>query len=423
MVAFYRLDVRQIWLQFLREPLYFWMLCGYIVVEYVRPQSIIPALDVLPWAKVFLSFALIGLLSDRRVRWVADSANTLMTTFLFVILLASAFAIYPQVSWSKWFDFVGWFVIYFLIIHIVSTEKRFFIVLVIFLLASFKLSFFGARTWAMRGFAFTNWGIAGPSGPFQNSGELSIQMLMFAPIAYQAALALRPYLSRTKHFLLLLFPITAAMTVIGASSRGAQLGLGYQLYRCLLKGRLSLRTLLVAAIVAGTAFAFLPEEQKDRFTSAGKDDTSVQRLLYWQRGLDMLEDHPLLGVGFYNFAPYFQDNYPQDVLRGAAQLPHNIFIQVGTDAGLLGLGVFLALLYRNFRCCREIRRICLSGGRDEAFASRIALGLIIALWGFVIAGQFVSVAYYPFFWMNLAMSVALLNVVKRENPNTRDVGP
>jgi O-antigen ligase len=239
-------------------------------------------------------------------------------------------------------------------------------------------------------------------------------MLMFGPIAYQVALFLRPHLSPLKYRLLLLFPITATMTVIGASSRGAQLGLVYQLYRALLKGKLSLRALMLSAIVIGAAFALLPDEQKERFSSAGKDDTSTQRLLYWKRGIEMIETHPVLGVGFYNFAPYFRDHYPQDMLRGAAQLPHNIFVQVGTDSGLLGLGTFLALLYRNFRCCHEIRRLTASAGRDGTFASSVAKGLVIALWGYIIAGQFVTITYYPFFWVNLAMSVALLNVVRRD---------
>ena len=37
-------------------------------------------------------------------------------------------------------DYFGWFLIYFLLINVVTTEKRFFIILIIFCLASFKLS-------------------------------------------------------------------------------------------------------------------------------------------------------------------------------------------------------------------------------------------------------------------------------------------
>lgn len=394
------------------EAFSFWMMCGYLIVEYVRPQSIFPALDVLPWGKIFLILAMLGLLTQRRFRLVSDPANVLMTIFLAVILMASYLAIYPDVSWFHWFDFVGWYLIYFLIVNIVTTERRFTIFLAIFLLASFKLSFFGARTWALRGFSFTTWGLMGPSGPFQNSGELSVQMLMFGPIAYEYAQYLRVRAPGAPYAFMLFLPITAAMTVIGASSRGGQVGLAYQMYRSLLKGRLRFRTLVATAMVVSLAVALIPNEQVQRFQSAGTDTTSQQRLLYWKRGVEMIDAHPTLGVGFYNFAPFFAQHYPEDILLGSAQLPHNIFIQVGTDAGLLGLAAFIALIARNFLCCRQITRIASESKEDLRFAAFIARGLGIALWGFLIAGQFVTIAYYPFFWVNLAMSVALLNIVR-----------
>jgi putative inorganic carbon (hco3(-)) transporter len=147
--------------------------------------------------------------------------------------------------------------------------------------------------------------------------------------------------------------------------------------------------------------------------AAGQDNTSKQRLLYWKHGIEMIQDHPILGVGYFNFQPYFAAHYPQDALSGNAQLPHNIFIQVGTDAGLVGLGVFVMLLYRNLRSAREIRLACSSGAGEPAFAGNVAQGLAVALWGFIIAGQFVTVTYYPFFWINLALTVALANIVAR----------
>lgn len=406
-------SIAAMWRGVQAESFAFWMLCGYLIVEYVRPQSILPSLDFLPWGKLVLGLALLGMLSDRRFRFVSDPANVLLTLYLGALVISTLFALYPGVSRAHWFDFFGWYLIYFLIVNIVTTERRFVIFLAIFLVASFKLSFFGARTWTLRGFSFTSWGIMGPPGPFQNSGELSVQMLMFAPIAYEYAAYLRHHTSTRNFLLALSMPVTAAMTIIGASSRGAQLALLYQTYRSLLKGRLSIRSLVVCCVVIGLAISLLPEEQFQRFENAGQDTTSQQRLLYWQRGLQMIERYPVLGVGYYNFAPYFDEHFPEDRLFGSAQLPHNIFIQVGTDAGLVGLAAFLALVARNFFCCRSIARIARNQSA-ASFAPSIARGLTIALWGFLIAGQFVTITYYPFFWINLSLSVALLNIVKHQ---------
>jgi hypothetical protein len=44
----------------------------------------------------------------------------------------------------------------------------------------------------------------------------------------------------------------------------------------------------------------------------------------------------------------------------------------------------------------------------------MAHGLDGALIGFLVGGFFVTVLYYPFFWINLAMTVALYNVTSKQ---------
>lgn len=409
MEDFFSLKLKPMWAWFRKEHFSFWMICGYLIIEYVRPQSIIPKLSILPWGQLFLMLSLLGWMADRRARWVRDPINKWMILFLGVIVLSSFNAHYPSISWAHFNDFFFWLIIYFLIINIVRTEKRLFVFLLIFILASYKLSFHGARTWAFRGFSFTNWGLTGPPGYFQNSGELTIQMLMFAPIAYRLAITLKPWLSKIKFWIALGAPITAMMTVMGASSRGGQLGMLFQLYHTFLKGRLNFKTILLVATLAGAAYAFMPAEQLDRFRSAGSDKTSEQRLLYWKHGLDMIQENPLLGVGYFNFAYYYESHFRHDMLYETAQLPHNIFIQIGTDSGVLGLFIYVMLILGVFRANATVRRVLRQDKNNWLYG--LSLGLDAAFVGFLIAGQFVTVGYYPFMWINMAFSIALKNVV------------
>jgi len=203
------------------------------------------------------------------------------------------------------------------------------------------------------------------------------------------------------------------MVVIGASSRGAQLALGYQLYPTLLKGRISLRNLLLIGLAGWALFAAIPEGQKARFMSAGDDQTSQQRLLYWKRGIEIIKENPVLGIGYRNFPPYFERHYPQDMFYGHAQLPHNIFIEVGTDAGFIGLACFLALILRTGWLASRVNRLAKHPEMARHFLSPISRGLMAALWGFLIAGQFVTVSYYPYFWVNLSMMACLANVAAK----------
>ena len=412
MEALYSLSLKAYWAQFRKESFAFWMICGYLFCEYVRPQSIFPALDFLPWASLFLALSLVGIVFDKKKKWASAAPNKWMIMFMVLILLSSWNAVFPDVSFKKLENFYTWLVIYFLIINIVNTRERFFIFLTIFVVATFKISLSLAIKWARRGFSFTTWGLQGPPGFFTNSGELAIQMAVFFPIAYVLVVGLKPYVSRKMHWILMLMPITAAMTIMGASSRGGQLALAAQILVMFWRQLYKPKVLIGVAIVAMSLYSILPDEQKERFGAAGEDRTSQQRLLYWERGLDMLQEHPLLGVGFFNFAPYFAAYYPDDMLYEGAQLPHNIFVQVGTDTGLLGLSVFLILIVQTFRINRATMLLCRQREGVELFG-RLASSLNVALLGFLVAGQFVTVTYYPFMWINLSLTVALSVSVRR----------
>ncbi len=408
----YTLSPKALWAQFRQEHLAFWMLCFYLILQYFDPAKIYTHLDVLPWDKIVLGLTVLSWPMDPRRRWVRDATNIWMTIFLVVINVASALATYPSISWTHWFDFVDWFVIYFLIINMVTTGERYFIFLTIFLLANFKLSFFGARTWAARGFGFASWGLLGPPGYFNNSSDFSSEMLMFAPIAFELALFIKPYAKRVTYWFVMLGAVTGAMSVLGASSRGSQIGLAFQGAWIAAQRKLRVSVLLGIVLLAGIGYALLPAAEKARFADIGKDTTSIQRLDYWKAGLKMIEDHPILGVGYFNFAPVYVAHSQFKLWHGKAQLPHNIFIEVGTDAGLIGLGVFLTLIYRNLKVAKDIRRVCAENKEAPAFAPSVARGLVITTWGFVVAGQFNTVAYYPFLWINLALTVSLANIVK-----------
>ena len=413
MEKLYTLNPLALWRQFRNEQFAFWMASLYMVLQYFDPLRIYSFLSVVPLDKVAVGLALLTLPMDKERRWVRDSTNVWVTLFAIVIAISCVFATYPAISWSKWYDFFNWYVIYFLIINIVTTPTRYFIFLSIFLIANFKLSFFGARTWAERGFGFTSWGLTGPPGFFQNSSDFSSEMLMFAPIAFELALFVKPHVRRVTYWFLMLGAVTGAMTVLGASSRGSQVGLAVQSAWIAIQRKLKLKILVAIGLLAGIGYALLPAAEKLRFANVGTDKTSIQRLAYWRAGLKMIENHPFLGVGYFNFAPVYASHAADKLWHGTAQLPHNIFIQVGTDAGLIGLGIFLMLIYRNLKVARDVRRMCRQNAAAPEFATSVARGLTLATWGFVIAGQFNTVSYYPFLWINLALTVALANVVRR----------
>lgn len=406
---FYAFKVAPMWRYFKKQHFSFWMICGYLFFEFVKPQALFPVIDFLPWAQLLLMGAMVGAFVDPTVKWVSAVPNFYIAAFFIMILISILLARYPDVSKFHFMDFFGWFVIYFLAINIVNTRERFYIFILIYVVAAGKIALGTSRSWVSRGFSFQSWGLMGPTGYFQNSGELAILMVMLFPLAFYFYQAVKNNVSKWERWLLIAFWVCPLLTTLGASSRGAQLALLIQFAIMFRKSVFKIKP-LIALVFFLLAFNFLlPQEQKDRFSSAGDDRTSQQRLLYWEHGWTMMKDHPLTGVGYFNFIPYYEEFYYYDKLYAKAQLPHNIFIQVGTDAGFIALTFFiLILLYCIWKPLRMVARKDIDPVSKAVFA-----GLGVGVVGYLVAGQFVTVTYYPFIWVHLAFIVALVNIEKK----------
>lgn len=418
---FYAFKVGSMWRHFIRDNFSFWMICLYLFFEYFRPQAIYPAIDIIPWARTFIVLAFVGALFDRSVKWVSSPLNIWMILFAIVIYISSLNAYFPEVSKEYYIDFYSWFVVYFLVIGIVNTRERFYIFFLVLLFCSAKIAIGTTLSWASRGFSFADWGLMGPRGYFQNSGELAILMITLFPIAFRFFQVMRKKekVRWWEKGLLIIFCVAPVITILGASSRGAQLALAGMLVLMFRKSLFKPKPLLGIVVLVFAGIALLPDEQKQRFESIGEDGTSQQRILYMENGWKMMKEYPFLGVGYFNFPSYFTLRYPEDIIINSrsAELPHNIFIQVGTDAGFIGLGLFLALIITGLKLAFKPRVLPQNDDVFSACANGLGYGII----GFVIAGQFVTVAYYPFLWIGLAFLAALHNIFEKEK-NSREVG-
>jgi putative inorganic carbon (hco3(-)) transporter len=258
-------------------------------------------------------------------------------------------------------------------------------------------------------------------GFFQNTGECGIQMAVFFPMALFFVLALKPYVSRNKFLLLSFMPFSAAVTIVSSSSRGSMLALGVILAWLMARNPKNIKAMVAVAVVAGAVWAITPEKQKDRFRSMGEDDTSVTRLTYWEHAREIMSEYPVLGIGHANWLRYYMQNYNPN-----GQLVHNVFYQAGAELGYTGLGAFILLILGTFYTNRKTRRLARELPDGGRFLSSMASGLDGAVIGFAVSGYFVTVLYYPFFWINLSFTVALhcttLNELRRHRQAARGSG-
>lgn len=399
-----------IWRQVRTEHISFWFACGYLFMEYVRPQTIYPAIDVLPWTQMFVIGAIITSFFDRRQPRASSPLTALILLYGFIVLLSAVFAEYRALALGMLDTFYLWVIIYFAIVRTVVTRERFFIFLLLYMLANFKMSQHGFLSWARKGFRFDDWGTAGAPGWFENSGEFGIQLCIFLPMAVAFVYAVRHRLSRFWSYVAMFAPFSALASVVATSSRGAMLGVAASGLWALKTTRHFWRTLVVIVLIGATAYLVTPAEFKHRFDTAGEDRTSQHRLDRWKQGWETMLDHPLLGIGHENWPKYFVEHRDTTTEPGTP-LVHNFFVQCGIDLGFTGLLVLIALLITMFRLTSRIRAMCPGKDEQSRFFFLMANGMDGATIGLIVSGSFVTVLYYPYIWIHAAFVTAMYGAV------------
>ena len=396
----YAMKIGAIWSALKEQKASFWFICFYLLFEYVRPQSIYPSMDFLPYAQIFLILSLVFSMIEGTLFSVKSPSTKWVMVFLGVVLVSSVFAYSPQASFDHLKVIVTWVIVYFLIINIVNSEKRFIIFFLSFLLYSFKMSQHGFLTWAERGFAFANWGVTGAPGWFQNSGEFGIQLCVFLPLSLCFIIALKDRWGWVAKVFFYLMPFTAVGSVLATSSRGAILGSIAACAWLVVNSRYRAKALVLAVLVGVLAYQFMPPQFAERFHTAGEDKTSMERLVRWERGIEIANENPVIGIGYGNWLTYIRDHY-----RTNLGLSHNIFIDAGAEMGYSGLFALLAIIATTLFTNRRTRRLAME--IDDKFCTTMAIGFDSALMGYLVSASFVSVLYYPYLWINLALVVAL----------------
>ncbi len=135
----------------------------------------------------------------------------------------------------------------------------------------------------------------------------------------------------------------------------------------------ALAAVALAAMSALAIYGALPERLNPLRQTGGF------RLDLWQSSLDMVRDHPLLGVGLDNFVYLYQQFYLREGAAAEPSLshPHNWVLNFWLSLGILGLVAFVWLVVRFGRATvRSDTRGWLVAGAAGAMADMLVHGFI-----------------------------------------------
>jgi len=148
---------------------------------------------------------------------------------------------------------------------------------------------------------------------------------------------------------------------------------------------------LAATLGLAVGLAFLPsglrkigpqsidEKKTDlgtAITSIARPQAGRGRLVLWEHTLQMIADHPLWGVGLGNwdilYPPY--DHGDRVSFAAAPERPHNDFLWILSEVGLLGFGAYLWLGVAAI--CAAWRCLCLREAQPRVIAAACLAGLV-----------------------------------------------
>jgi probable O-glycosylation ligase (exosortase A-associated) len=407
----------------------------YLVLEYGRPQEIVPGLAALHLPGVVTAVLALLICTSRRLS-LADRETKLFIALLVLMTVHIPFALNNYWAFHTARAMLMTFAAYLGVITFVDTLPRFKLVVGIWLAIHAYLSILGiqgaanANMCACGGSATGSVGVGGFLG---DENEFAMALNMVIPFAFFLFLAERRPTRRVLYIALAaLFAFTSVLTFSRAGFLGLLAVGGY----CLVRSRKKLLSLMLVVLLATLIVALAPDTYWGEIASIQEgthDPNAEDRIYEWKIGGRMFAANPLIGVGQGNF-PFEFRTYEiasgfQDGFRGrsrAGRSSHSLYVDLLSELGLVGAALWGTMLW----CCRgngrSLRQALTFRGnawtrsataRQESSAGDIdrvfylSLAIEASLVAYLVGGLFNSVLYYPNFWLLMAFLIALKKIV------------
>jgi O-antigen ligase len=198
-------------------------------------------------------------------------------------------------------------------------------------------------------------------------------------------------------------PIVLGLALVFSYARSAWLGavMGILAFGLLKGGKFALLMMLGICVLALLIYVIEPTSwDRVREINLSKDKPESTRIRLWQTSVAMIKKSPIWGVGLGGWGVLF-DQYKVEGVYAATCHPHNDYLNVAVNTGLLGLLAYLsiwaAFLYSTVRSLRE--------GTGSRLSRSVQMGAVAAIVAFLFAG--LLQCYYTDAEVNMLMMFIL----------------
>ena len=211
------------------------------------------------------------------------------------------------------------------------------------------------------------------------------------------------------------------VTLFLTQSRGGFVGLAAMIVTALVfSGSVRPRVVALVLVLGASAIAYFgaiaPPSAKNRVTDYSAA-SSTGRVDLWGVALEIVGNHPLVGVGTDNFttvAPRYLAGDRQitrpDFFLQTPEPVHNTYLEILTDLGGVGLLLFVAFLAAvAATAVGSVQRLARAGDREGELLGR---ALVIGTVGMLTAFVFFSAQYQRQLWLILGALVGLSSMAR-----------
>lgn len=252
--------------------------------------------------------------------------------------------------------------------------------------------------------------VYGSGGATEDNNDFAILLALTIPIMFYFAKA------QTNKWLKAGFYLLTMMTVVTdlfTYSRGGLLGLVAGCLFLLAKAKHKIISFVAVGILTLSFMAVMPHSMMERFgsikTAREKDTSAQQRLRMWNTSLQIIRDHPFIGVGIRNIL-VVQGQYT-DPYERLGLVAHNAYLQIATDAGVPALLLLLALIGLSWWRLWRTRRILLLYDPDSPLI-KYAHGCEAGLAGYMVSAFFASRQDLELLYTVIALSTSMILIAR-----------
>ena len=269
---------------------------------------------------------------------------------------------------KDYINFLAYFIIFFLVINFVSTQKEFNSFIRLFFLISFLVSLYTLLQYYGIDLLYKKY--HGLTSTLGQKNWISNYIAMVFPVIFSFFLLQKQKKVRTIYYILLSI---LYINIMICQSRGIWISIfvsvivgfyfiyKFKLFKSFRENRKWLIFLILTFLVITVIYSTDNPLNKSTetvihraATTFDKNDLSINtRLLIWNNTLNMIKDHPWLGSGIGTFklnyqsyqADYLQENPGYIKYWIKAGEAHNEYLQIWAELGIIGLGMFILIIY------------------------------------------------------------------------------